>query len=287
MRPLGVNTWVWTSPLTDAEAPALLEHVADLGFDVVELPLEQPGDLSGDLLRSVLDGTGLTPTVVGAMAPGRNLVDAPRAEVRSTQDYLRSCVDLAHAIGAAAVCGPFYAATGRVWRLTESERVAAYAELREHLGPVVEHARSAGVRIGIEPLNRYETSLVNTVAQGLEALGDLLQDHLGLALDTYHLNIEERDSAAAVRAAGSHVVHVQVCGNDRGAPGDDQTDWPGILGALDDVGYDGPLVIESFTAQNASIATAASIWRPLAPSQDDLATTGLRNLRRLCRREAS
>ena len=281
MRALGVNTWVWTSPLTDADAPALLEHVAALGFDAVELPLEQPDDLTAAVLRPVLADTGLVPCVVGAMAPGRNLVNAPPTEVRATQDYLKSCLDLAHEIGAAAVCGPFYAETGRVWRLDGAERRAAGAELREALAPVVEHARAADVRIGVEPLNRYETSLVNTVAQGLEVLGELLQPHLGLALDSYHLNIEERNSAEAVRLAGDHLIHVQVCGNDRGAPGGDQTDWVALMAALDEVGYDGPLVIESFTADNASIATAASIWRPLAETQDDLAINGLRHLRAL------
>jgi D-psicose/D-tagatose/L-ribulose 3-epimerase len=221
------------------------------------------------------------------MAPGRDLVAAPPEQVRSTQDYLRSCIDLAHGIGAAAVCGPFTASTGRVWRMGTLEREAAYDELRTHLAPVVEHAAEAGVRIGVEPLNRYETSLVNTVAQGLAALGPLLDTHggpggaVGLALDTYHLNIEERSSADAVRAAGDHLVHVQVCGSDRGAPGGDQTDWPALLSALDEVGYAGPLVLESFTADNASIATAASIWRPLAPTQDDLARDGLAFLRRL------
>ena len=281
MRLLGVNTWVWASPLTDAVAPELLRHVAAMGFGAVELPLESPGDLSAAALRPVLDETGLVPCLVGAMAPGRDLVGAPAERVQETQDYLRACVDLAHDVGAAAVCGPFYAATGRVWRMSEAERGSAYAELRDNLAPVVEHAAGAGVRLGIEPLNRYETSLVNTVAQGLEALGPLLGPTLGLALDTYHLNIEERSSADAVRLAGEHLVHVQVCGNDRGAPGHDQTDWPGILAALDEVGYDGPLVIESFTADNAAIATAASIWRPLADTQDDLARDGLRHLEAL------
>jgi D-psicose/D-tagatose/L-ribulose 3-epimerase len=281
MRQLGVNTWVWTSPLTDATAPTLVRHVAEMGFDVVELPLENAADLSADALRPVLEETGLTPCVVGAMAPGRDLVRAPAKQVRATQDYLRSCIDLAHDVGAAAVCGPFYAATGRVWRMSDTERGSAYDELRTHLAPVVDHAAGAEVRLGIEPLNRYETSLVNTVAQGLDALGPLLGPHLGLALDTYHLNIEERSSADAVRATGAHLVHVQVCGSDRGAPGADQTDWTALLTALDEVGYDGPLVIESFTADNAAIATAASIWRPLAPTQDDLARDGLRFLRAL------
>jgi D-psicose/D-tagatose/L-ribulose 3-epimerase len=279
VRPIGVNTWVWTSPLTDASLPDLLRRIAALGFDAVELPLEDPAHLGAEAVRAALDETGLAPYVVGAMAPGRDLVAATPDTVAATQDYLRACIDLAAAIGAPSVCGPFSAQTGRVWRMTPDERAATSREWREHLAPVVEHAAERDVRIGIEPLNRYETSLVNTVDQGLEALGDLLGQHLGLALDSYHLNIEERSSADAVRRAGEHLVHVQVCGSDRGAPGGDQTDWSALLDALDEVGYDGPLVIESFTPDNASIAVAASIWRPLAPSPDELAGSGLAFLR--------
>lgn len=281
MRPIGINTWVWTSPLTDPQLPEVLGRIAAMGFDVVELPLENAGDLSATVVHRALADTGLRPAVVGAMAPGRDLVEADAATVRATQDYLRACVDLAHRVGAPTVCGPFYAATGRVWRMDPAARAAAYDQWRTNLAPVVEHAAAADVRIGIEPLNRYETSLVNTVEQALTGLDGLLGPHLGLALDTYHLNIEERSSAASVRAAGEHLVHVQVCGSDRGAPGGDQTDWPGLAAALDDVGYDGPLVIESFTADNASIATAASIWRPLAETQDRLAVDGLAFLRSL------
>lgn len=279
MRAIGVNTWVWTSPLTDANLPDLLRHIAALGFDAVELPLENVGDISAGPTRAVLAETGLTPYVVGAMAPGRDLVSASPETVAATQDYLRSCIDLAEGVGATAVCGPFYAQTGRVWRLDDDTRAAAYDEWRAHLAPVVAYAGERGVRIGIEPLNRYETSLVNTVDQALEGLGPLLGPGLGLALDTYHLNIEERSSADAVRRAGEHLVHLQVCGSDRGAPGGDQTDWPALLAALEEVGYDGPLNIESFTPDNAAIAVAASIWRPLAASPDDLASDGLAFLR--------
>ncbi|CAA9363488.1 MAG: putative sugar phosphate isomerase/epimerase [uncultured Nocardioidaceae bacterium] len=281
MRAIGINTWVWTSPLTDATAPQLLRKVAGLGFDAVELPLENAGDLTVEAVGPLLEETGLRPYVVGAMGPGRDLVATSSETVTSTQDYLRACVDLAAGLGAPAVCGPFYAATGRVWRMTPGEREDAYAEWRENLSPVVDHATNQGVRVGVEPLNRYETSLVNTVDQGLTGLGELLGRGAGLALDTYHLGIEERSTADAIRAAGEHLVHVQVCGNDRGAPGGDQTDWPAVFEALDDVGYAGPLNIESFTGENATIAVAASIWRPLAATQDDLATEGLSFLRAL------
>lgn len=276
-RLIGVNTWVWESPLTDATLPPLLAKIAAMGFDVVELPLENAGDLSAEAVRDALGG--LRPRVVGAMAPGRELVLADDAVIARTQRYLSACIRLAHEIGAPAVCGPFYAHTGRLWRMDAAERAAAYAQLRRNLAPLAAEAEAAGVVLGIEPLNRYETSLLNTTAQALEALEPLLGHGVGLALDTFHLNIEERSSADAVRAAGEHLVHVQVCGNDRGAPGGDQTDWTGLFEALDAVGYTGALAIESFTARNASIATAASIWRPLAPTQDQLAEDGLAFLR--------
>jgi len=283
-RLLGVNTWVWVSPLTDDNVTDLLRRIADLGYDAVELPLEHAGALTAPVVGAALAETGLTPYVVGAMTPGRDLVGTDQETVETTRNYLRACIALAADIGARAVCGPFYAATGRVWRMSPQERSSAYTQLREGVRPLVEYAGERGVVLGIEPLNRYETSLINTVDQGLTALDGLLGEFLGLALDTYHLNIEERSTPDAIRRAGSHLVHLQVCGSDRGAPGGDQTDWPAVLAALDEVGYAGPLNLESFTADNETIATAASIWRPLAPTQDDLARDGLAFLRTLTAR---
>jgi len=274
---LGVNTWVWTSPLTDATLAALAAKVAGWGFDVLELPVENPGDWDPTRAARVLADHGLGATVCLVMPPGRELVAADAATIRSTQDYLRRVVDAAATVGAPVIAGPAYASVGRTWRLSPGERAGAYAQLRESLAPVVAHAGAAGVTVAVEPLNRYETSLLNTVGQTVEAIGDL--PHCGVALDLYHQNIEETDIPAAVRAAAGRVAHVQVCGNDRGTPGTDHLDWPAILAALDAAGYTGPLCIESFTAENATIATAASIWRPLAESQDAIAVDGLKFLR--------
>lgn len=278
---VGVNTWVWTSPLTDATLAALAAKVAGWGFDVLELPVENPGDWSPDHAARVLADHGLGATVCLVMPPGRELVATDPATVKSTQDYLREVVDTAATVGSMVIAGPAYTSVGRTWRLSPAERVAAYAELRDNLAPVLDHAGAAGVTIAVEPLNRYETSLLNTLGQTLDALGDL--PHCGVAIDVYHQNIEEKDLTGAIRAAAGRIAHVQVCGNDRGAPGDDHLDWPAILAAVTDAGYGGPLCIESFTGDNATIATAASIWRPLAPTQDDLAVTGLAHLREVMR----
>jgi D-psicose/D-tagatose/L-ribulose 3-epimerase len=280
-RTLGVNTWVWASPLTDQSLDSLARKVAAMGFEAIELPVESPGDWDPTRASDLLGELSLTPYLVGAMGSGRDLVGATDDAIATTQHYLMHCVDVAKALGASVVAGPFYAQTGRTWRMDAPERAAAVAELRRNLAPVVDAALDAGVTLAIEPLNRYETSLINTVDQALDALQPLLGPGLGLALDSYHLNIEEKKPYDAIRAAGDHLAHVQVCGNDRGAVGDDHIDWAEFLNALDDVGYAGPLNLESFTGENETIATAASVWRPLAASQDALAERTLAYLTEL------
>ena len=277
-RTIAVNTWVWTSPLTDATLEPLARKAADLGYDALELPLENVGDWDPAHVRETLDGLGLGAIVVGAMGPGRSLV-SKAGDVAATQDYLRSCIAAARVLGSEVVAGPFYAPTGVTWRMDADERTAVVRELRENLAPLADDAVDVGITLAIEPLNRYETSLLNTVEQSLDALEPLLGAGVGLALDTYHLNIEEKKPGAAIRAAGAAIAHVQVCGSDRGAVGDDHTDWPEILRALDDAGYQGPLGLESFTGENATIAVAASVWRPLAASQDELAARSIAALR--------
>ncbi|UED83263.1 sugar phosphate isomerase/epimerase family protein [Streptomyces profundus] len=278
---IGANPWIWHSPVDDAALAETLPRLAKWGFDAVELPLESPDDWSYAATAELLKRHELLPAaVIAVMPPGRDLVRADPGTVRGTQDYLLHCVDAAQLTGAPVVAGPIYAAVGRTWRMSQDEREAAYAEWREHLAPVAEQALAAGVRLAVEPLNRYETSLLNTVGQTLHALAGLPPAAVGVALDTYHQNIEERSLPGAVRQAAGRIAHVQVCANDRGTPGADHLDWPGFLRALPEAGYTGPLCVESFTAHNDSIAVAASVWRPLAQSQDDIAVAGLDFLRR-------
>jgi len=251
-----------------------------MGFDVIELPIEQLGDWSPEHAAEVLAEHGLSASIAVAMAPGRELCGADNGTVATTQAFLRECLDVAATVGAGAIAGPIYTSTGRTWRITPDERVKLYAELRENLAPLADHAGEVGVKIGIEPLVRYETSLINTVEQALEAI-DPLPDSIGLLLDTYHANVEEKDFAESFRLGGPRLAHVHASANDRGAPGADHIDWVGFRDAIRDTGYDGPVVIESFTAENETIATAASVWRPLAVTQDAIAVEGLSFLRAL------
>jgi D-psicose/D-tagatose/L-ribulose 3-epimerase len=276
---IGANAWIWASPITDRVIGELAPRVSGLGFDLIELPVEEPGAWDPGRAAELLAGLGLGAGVCCVMPPGRDLAVADDALVTQTRQYLRHCVDVAARVGSGVVAGPMYAAVGRLWRMDEDERRETIARVAEGLRPVAEHAGERGVKLAVEPLNRYETSLINTTEQALELIDVLDHPACGLLLDSFHMNIEERSPAAAARAAGERIAHVHACGTDRGAPGADEFDWPGFLAALSAAGYSGPLCIESFTAANEVIATAASIWRPLAPSPDELAATGLRFLR--------
>jgi D-psicose/D-tagatose/L-ribulose 3-epimerase len=279
--PFGANLWIWDSPVTTDVIRARAPQIATMGFAVAELPLESPGDWAPEVVKPILEEAGLRAGVCAAMGPGRDLTTDDEAVVATTQAYLRACIEAAAGIGATVVAGPIYSPTGQTGVMLPDERDRAIAALAHNLAPVLDVADANGIRLAVEPLNRFETSLFNTVAQTIDLLEAVGHPSLGLLLDTFHMNIEERDIGGVIRLAGGQLFHVHACGNDRGAPGHDGIDWIAVRDALNDVDYTGTVTIESFTSANRTIATAASIWRPLAESQDALATDGLAFLREL------
>jgi D-psicose/D-tagatose/L-ribulose 3-epimerase len=277
MNPIGVNAWVWVSPPTTDAVAELAPRVKAMGFDLFELGLENPGDWNPERTAEVFATNNLGGAVCAAMGPGRDLTD-PNA-VDETREYLRACIDGAAALGGKVVAGPIYTPVGKTWQMDAAERAATVDRLVEGLRPLVDYAGERGVRLGIEPLNRFETSFLNTAEQVMEVVDRLDSPAAGVMLDTFHMNIEEKDQAAAIRLVGDKLVHFHACGNDRGAPGSDHIAWDQIAAALRETGFEGAAVIESFTPDNQTIARAAAIWRPLAETQDALAEEGLAFLR--------
>ncbi|USQ75338.1 sugar phosphate isomerase/epimerase family protein [Ornithinimicrobium cryptoxanthini] len=272
---IGVNTFVWYSPLTDENLRTIIPRVAGWGFETIELVLENPGDWNPELAAELVREHGIQPAVSAVVPPGRNIVAASHDEITRTQDYYRHCVDVARVVGARIVGGPMYTAVGRTWRVSADERRKLLRDYAEGMKPVADAAGEAGVVLAVEALNRYETSFINTTEQLLEAIDPLPAESVGLLFDTYHANIEEKDPAAALRSAAPRLRAMQVCANDRGTPGEDHIDWTAYGKVLHDIDYQGAMSIETFTPENEIIATAASIWRQLAPSPDALAQQGL------------
>ena len=277
----GVNTWVWTSPLTTAELEKLAPHVAEMGFDWIEAPLESIGDLDhkrgADIIRRHEPGV----SACAAMGPDRDLIHPDEAVRKNGMAYLRQAIEATHALGGTNLVGPLYAAVGRTWQQTPAARARDLDVLVKNLGELARYAGDYGVILCVEPLNRFETSFINLAEQAIEVVDRVDHPNCQVMLDTFHMNIEEKSLGNAIRAAGKRLRHVHACENDRGAPGSGNVTWNEVAQALKDIKYDGPVVIESFTSKVKSIARAAAIWRSLAPTQDDLARDGLKFLKQL------
>jgi D-psicose/D-tagatose/L-ribulose 3-epimerase len=274
----GASTFIWESPFGD-DKMHLAKHVADLGFDVLEICIEDPSLVSGSAIRQAAEEAGVGVSVCGAFGPDRDVSHEDSQRRQMGVDYLKFCIDLAAEVGSPNVIGPMYSATGKARLLPEEEREQQRRWAADSLREAADYAGERGVGLAIEPLNRFETDLVNTVEQGLDLCERIGRDNVGLLLDTFHMNVEEKHIPEAIRTAGPQVRHFHACENDRGAPGSGHVEWDGVLLALGDVGFDGMVVIESFTPEIQEIARAVSTWRPVAPSGDDLARDGLRFLK--------
>ena len=281
MAQIGVNAWVWSSPVHTEEFGRLAPMVARMGFDLIEIGIESTSDLDYTRAAEIAKANGLAVSVCAAMGPDRDLIHPDEAIRTNGMGYVRHCIDAAKTLGSDRVIGPLYSAVGRTWQQTADERRQDVDLLVRQLGELARYAGDRGVWLGVEPLNRFETSFLNLASQAIEVVDRVDHPACGILLDTFHMNIEERSIGDAIRAAGKRMGHLHACENDRGAPGSGHVPWDEVAQACRDVGFNGPFVIESFTNKVKSIAKAAAIWRNFADSQDALAENGLRHLRTL------
>ena len=164
---------------------------------------------------------------------------------------------------------------------TAGDKAETAQLIRLGLKELAKYAEKKGVRLCIEPLNRFETDFLNTCDKGLALIKAVGAKNVVLHLDTFHMNIEEKNQHDAIVKAGKHLGHFHACGSDRGTPGKDHIDWKSITAALKAIKYDGDVVIESFTTDVKVIARAAAIWRRIEPTQDEIAAKGAKFLRKL------
>mgnify|MGYP000891139170 FL=1 len=275
----GVSTWLWTSPF-DGRDVSLLHRIAQLGFDFVEIPIEDPAAVEVDGIKRALAETGLRAIACAAIVGDRDLSSADPAKVETAIDYLTACCRLAQTWGSPVVVGPLYAPVGKSRLPTEEARRAEWNRSAENLRRMAGIAGDFGIRLGLEPLNRFETDMVNTAEDAMRLVNDIGSPHVGLSLDSFHMNIEEVDFRRAIETAGERLLHLQVSDSHRGVPGEGNSDWAGLREGLRRIGYDGAVSIESFSPDSSSLADAVCIYRRFAETQDAFAERGLNFLRR-------
>jgi D-psicose/D-tagatose/L-ribulose 3-epimerase len=275
---IGVNLLLWAAAMSD-ESLGLIEKAAKLGFDGIEIFIDEPRNINSKVIRKAVHDLGLGITCCSIVGPDRHLISGDPAIRRNAREYLKAAIGICHETGSSVFCGPLYAGVGVLAGRPRSRQ--EWDRAVEGLSEAAGEAEAAAVVLCLEPLNRFETYFLNIAEDAVRLVREIGSPSVRVMLDTFHMNIEEKNPVEAVRKAGGLLGHVHCSENDRGTPGTGHVDWNGIFAALREMNYDGWLVIESFVLGNEAIAKAAAIWREIAPSGDDLAREGLAFLRKM------
>jgi D-psicose/D-tagatose/L-ribulose 3-epimerase len=279
---IGVNAWVWQSPFTTAEHLDLIDKAARMGFETFEIGLEDPAHVDPIKFKERLKANNMRVVVCGAFGPSRDLTHEDSKYRQESLDYIKAALEICEKAGSPILAGPMYSAVGKRRHVPPDQKKKEWDLAVSGIRKASKMAADHGVKLAIEPLNRFETDLINCSEQCERLINDIGEKNVGFHLDTFHMNIEEKNSGDAIRRAGSRLLHFHACENDRGAPGSGvNIDWDNVARALKDVKYEQDAVIESFTPACKAIAAAAAIWREFAPSQDRLASDGLAYLKKV------
>ncbi|MEM7442742.1 MAG: sugar phosphate isomerase/epimerase family protein [Pseudomonadota bacterium] len=275
MVKIGVHLALWTRDWSDDILP-YAERAKAIGYDGVEISLlgnvaEAP-EATGEAIRAM----GLQATCTTGLGPPTDLASDDPAIRAAGVDALRSAIDVTARLGSRQLCGVIYGAWGVVAPGKRTDRVAW---ARDGLAAVAGDAEAVNVKLGVEAINRYETDLVNTAGQATELCKEIGSSHVGVLLDTYHMNIEEVIPADAIKQTGQWLCHFHATDNDRGAPGGGLIDFAAQAKALDEIGYEGWITTEMFILPDVNVSGDLSTWRAIEPGPDEAAKAALTHLR--------
>ena len=269
----GAHTFVWAPEWNARLARQFLPRAAEAGLEVVEVPLLRPDEFDPVAARRLAGEFGVSLTCSLGL-PRRFALGA---DADGAARFLAAAIEKAHAAGSPCLTGVTYGVIGCVSGAppTERERDAA-ARL---LSVAAKKAKGLGLSVGAEPCNRYETHLLNRAADAVELIGRAGEPNLFAHLDTYHMNIEERDVAGAIVRAAPWLGYVHLSESHRGVPGEGTVGWDEVFRALARIEYGGFLVVESFARIHPDIARGLAVWRPVADNPDDIISRGVPFLR--------
>ena len=273
MAILGVHTLAVAPAWTPAAARGFLPWLKEHGVELMEVPLLRPGEIDADGTRAVASEFDVRLACSLGLPAAIDAVRDPEAAV----SFLAQALEVAARIEAIALSGVTYGTIGK------TSGAPPTARERDAVARVVEGgaraARQRGLRLGIEPCNRYETHLVNTIAAAVEVIERVGAENLFVHPDSYHMNIEEAGMAQGIADAGGHLGYVHASESNRGVPGRGTLDWAGLCRGLAEAEFDGPVVLESFVHLDPDIAAGLAVWRPVAERPEEVIDVGIPFLR--------
>ena len=269
----GVHTAMWAMEWNREAAEFAIPEAVKHEIDFLEITMLDPEGVDAEHTRNLLERH----EVKCVCSLGLPLDKLPTNNPEGALDFLRMALDKSHAIGAKAMSGVLYGAIGQRTGVapTEAEKDATARVVRE----AAAYAESLGMDYGLEAVNRYENHILNTAEQAVEMVERVGASNVFVHLDTYHMNIEEKGIANGILRAREHLKYIHLSASDRGTPGADTVAWDEVFAALAAIGFKGGMAMESFITVPPQIASALSVWRPVAPAREEVLGQGLPFLR--------
>lgn len=267
----GVHAGLWMARWTDELAP-IVRTVAELGFDGVEVSLLGMSDEKAAALGRVIKDHAIGVTCSDGLSAEADITSDDESVRNAGIDHLRWAVRTTAKIGSSGLAGVVFAPWGVYDPANIPKRAARSAEAFAAIdGDLSRH----GVTLGIEAINRFETDLVNTAADAVAMAQASGSPRVGVLLDTFHLNIEEKDIKSAIVSTGNRLAHFHVSDNDRGVPGSGHVPWSDVKAGLETIQYDGWIVSEMFVIPGNPASADLNIWRNIEPDTTDAARRAL------------
>ena len=276
----GVHCRLWTTGWNSTHLD-LIDRARSLGFSVFEISLLNLAAVDPAAIRRRAEAAGIDLIGTMGLPKEKGLATPDRAVREQTVAFLKAAVAATREMGARLFGGMMYAVPGRFSGGGPTEDEIRW--IVDGLSEVAVFAQGQGVTLALEPVNRFETYLLNTAAQAQAVVDRIGQPNVGLLLDTFHMNIEDRGIAATIRRHAKSLKHLHLNESDRGMLGGGNIDWHGLFAALKEVSFGGVGSLETFGSSSPELPAITSIWRELFPSPDELAREGLAFLTRMAR----
>jgi D-psicose/D-tagatose/L-ribulose 3-epimerase len=268
---------MWTMNWDRAGAERTVAEAVRYGMDFIEIALLNAPAVDAPHTRELLELHGMRAVCSLGLPQHAWASVNPEAAV----DHLRVALDVTKAMGAEALSGVTFGGIGERTGVPPTQ--GEYDNIARAMTEAAAHAKSLGLLLGIEAVNRYENHLVNTAAQARDLIERVGADNVFIHLDTYHMNIEEKGAANGILDAREHLRYIHLSESDRGTPGEGTCDWDEIFGALAAIGFKGGLAMESFINMPPEVAYGLAVWRPVANSFEEVMDRGLPFLRNKAR----
>jgi len=273
MPKFGALAYLWIREWNDETGVYALRHAAAANLDLIEIPMPNPGIFNAVLAKRQLAEYGIEGVCSLVLPPYAHLPAAPERALA----FLKLVLEKVDALGATYLGGVLYASVGTMTLKspTQQER----DQCVQVLGEVAADAARRGITLGIEPVNRYETYVYNSIADTLALIEAIGASNITLHVDTYHMNIEERGFFEPIRQAGQRLSYVHASESDRGLVGMGNVHWDDFFAGLATINYRGPIVLESFATVVPSMVAATCLWRPSPYNPQQLVDEGVAFLR--------